>query len=59
MEYTISAREKKWQRNLPYQLWRVIVLSVRFITLTRLGSVEKVGSENRLDDSVRLSTAPR
>ena len=59
MEYRISDREKKWQRNLPYQLWRVMVLSVRFMKLTRLGSVRKVGSGNQLDDSARLSAAPR
>ncbi len=42
MEYTISAREKKWQRNLPYQLWRLTVLSFRFMKLTRLGDVQTV-----------------
>ena len=59
MEYTISAREKRWQRNLPYQLWRAMVLSVRFMKLTRLGSVQKVGAGERHDDSARLSAAPR
>ena len=59
MEYTISAREKRWQRNLPYQLWRLMALSVRFLKLTRLGSVQKVEAEQRRDGSANLSEAPR
>ncbi len=59
MEYTISAREKKWQRNLPYQLWRLVVLSVRFMKLTRLGSVHQTRPGERRDDSSTLSAASR
>jgi hypothetical protein len=42
MEYMITAREKKRQRNLVYQLWRLAVLSLRFMKLTRLGCIGKV-----------------
>ncbi|MDJ0893157.1 MAG: hypothetical protein QNK18_18430 [Gammaproteobacteria bacterium] len=58
MEYTISVREKKWQRNLPYQLWRVMVLSVRFMKLTRLGDVQRV-SPQQGHAGETLSAAPR
>ncbi len=40
MEYTISNREKTFQRNIPYQLWRLMALSVKFVRLTRLGDVQ-------------------
>ncbi len=40
MEYTISRREKSFQRNIPYQLWRLMALSVKFVRLTRLGDVQ-------------------
>jgi len=42
MEYTITTSEKKRQRNLFYQLWRLAALSLRFIKLTRLGCIGKV-----------------
>jgi hypothetical protein len=42
MEYTITTREKKRQRNLVFQLWRLAVLSLRFMKLTRLGCIGKV-----------------
>ena len=42
MEYMITAHEKKRQRNLVYQLWRLAVLSLRFMKLTRLGCIGKV-----------------
>ncbi len=58
MEYTISAREKKWQRNLPYQLWRVMVLSVRFMKLTRLGDVQRASPQQGHHGDT-LSAAPR
>ena len=40
MEYTISRREKSFQRNIPFQLWRLIALSFKFVKLTRLGDVQ-------------------
>ena len=40
MEYTISSREKSFQRNIPYQLWRLMALSFKFVKLTRLGDVQ-------------------
>ena len=43
MEYMITAREKKRQSNLPIQLYRLLVLSLRFMKLTRLGGCGKVG----------------
>lgn len=58
MEYSISAREKRWQRNLPYQLWRVTMLSLRFLKLTRLGSVKRV-QPDKAHDAAGLSAAPR
>ena len=42
MEYMITAREKKRQGNLPIQLYRLVVLSLRFMKLTRLGQIGKV-----------------
>jgi hypothetical protein len=38
----ITEREKKRQGNLVYQLWRLAVLSLRFMKLTRLGCIGKV-----------------
>jgi hypothetical protein len=37
MQYIISKREKRMQGNLPFQLWRLGKLSIRFMKLTRLG----------------------
>jgi hypothetical protein len=37
MQYIISKREKRMQGNLPFQLWRLARLSIRFTKLTRLG----------------------
>ena len=42
MEYTITEREKKMQCNLPIQLCRLVVLSLRFMKLTRLGRIGKL-----------------
>lgn len=39
MEYVISPQEKRRQTNLLYQLWRVTVLSLKFMRLTRVGCV--------------------
>lgn len=36
MRYVITERERRRQTNLPFQLWRLVVLSVRFMRLTRL-----------------------
>lgn len=36
MEYVITQREKKRQKNLVYQLWRLMALSLRFMKLTRM-----------------------
>lgn len=44
MEYIITAKEKRWQTNLLYQLWRVTVLSIKFIRLTRLGCARPGGA---------------
>jgi len=37
MKYVMTEREKKQQQSLPRQLWRFVVLSVRFMRLTRTG----------------------
>jgi hypothetical protein len=37
MQFVMTSGEKRRQRSLPYQLWRVAVLSLRFMRLTRLG----------------------
>ncbi len=37
MEYVISPQEKRQQTNLLYQLWRVTILSFKFMRLTRVG----------------------
>jgi len=37
VEYRISQREKRLQKNLLYQLWRFVVLSLQFMKLTPSG----------------------
>ena len=37
MQFVMTTAEKRRQRSLPYQLWRVTLLSLRFMKLTRLG----------------------
>jgi hypothetical protein len=35
MKYTISKTEKRFQRNIVWQIWRFLVLSLKFMKLTR------------------------
>ena len=48
MEYTISRREKSFQRNIPFQLWRLMALSFKFVKLTRLGDVQSQPATNSM-----------
>lgn len=50
MEYVISPEEKRQQTNLLYQLWRVTVLSFKFMRLTRGGCVSPQLRERRGKD---------
>jgi hypothetical protein len=47
VEYTITPKEKRRQTNLLFQLWRVSVLSLKFMRLTRLGCARPGRSETR------------
>ena len=38
MEYVMSNREKRRQRSLVYQMIRFMILSLKFVKLTRLGA---------------------
>jgi hypothetical protein len=37
MKYVISNVEKRFQRNMLWQLWRFMVLGLRFFKLTKQG----------------------
>ncbi len=36
MKYTMTSTVKRFQRNIFWQLWRFMVLSVKFVKLTSL-----------------------
>ncbi len=38
MQYLMTTKEKRRQHNLLYQLWRVTILSIKFLKLTHLGA---------------------
>jgi hypothetical protein len=37
MEYVMTNKEKRRQQSLPFQLWRLMVLSTRFMKLVHVG----------------------
>ena len=45
MKYVITEREKRLQQSLPRQLWRFVVLSVRFMRLTRTGGAQSAAKK--------------
>lgn len=47
MKYVITEREKKLQQSLPLQLWRFLVLSVRFVRLTRTACARPAADKKR------------
>jgi hypothetical protein len=37
MRYVITERERRRQTSVPFQLWRLVALSLRFMRLTKMG----------------------
>ena len=49
MQYILTKADKRRQMSLVLQLWRVTVLSRRFMRLTRQGSCKKVERARNVD----------
>jgi hypothetical protein len=47
MKYVITERERKRQQSVPRQLWRFLVLSVRFMRLTRTNCTRPAADQRR------------
>ncbi len=58
MRYEITQREKRLQHNLFVQLYRLVVLSIKFMKLTRTGC-QRLDEAGRTGSSEARAQAPR